>query len=362
MVAYIGEMAVDKHEWLSRQSFREGVAVAQTIPGATAMQTAAYVGLRLRGTVGAAAAYIGFGLPAFLLMLALSALYSVSHKSPISMSVFHGLQVIVVAIIARAAFTFGRATVKGLWDGVIALAVAGYLISGGSPVVAILAGAVVGLLAYRRASASGETVQHSDSSSLRSTTRQAMVLVLIGVALFAALLLMNRRLFDLASLMLRVDILAFGGGFASVPVMLHSVAEVNHWMSTRTFMDGIAMGQVTPGPIVITATFVGYQVAGILGAVVATVAVFFPSFVVLVLIVPRFDRLKQNPRFQMAMRGILASFVGLLLSVTVRFAMAVPWSPASVVIGCAALVALMRDVGVPWVVLPGAVLSAFLLR
>ena len=362
MVAYIGEMAVDKHEWLSRQSFREGVAVAQTIPGATAMQTAAYVGLRLRGTVGAAAAYIGFGLPAFLLMLALSALYSVSHKSPISMSVFHGLQVIVVAIIARAAFTFGRATVKGLWDGVIALAVAGYLISGGSPVVAILAGAVVGLLAYRRASASGETVQHSDSSSLRSTTRQAMVLVLIGVALFAALLLMNRRLFDLASLMLRVDILAFGGGFASVPVMLHSVAEVNHWMSTRTFMDGIAMGQVTPGPIVITATFVGYQVAGILGAVVATVAVFFPSFVVLVLIVPRFDRLKQNPRFQMAMRGIFASFVGLLLSVTVRFAMAVPWSPASVVIGCAALVALMRDVGVPWVVLPGAVLSAFLLR
>jgi chromate transporter len=362
MVAYIGEMAVTRNEWLSRQSFREGVAVAQTIPGATAMQTAAYVGLRLRGMIGAAAAYIGFGLPAFLLMLSLSALYSVSHKSPISMSVFHGLQVIVVAIVAKAAFTFGRTTAKGLWDCIIALAAAGYLISGGNPVVAILAGAVVGLLAYKRTSPSGETAQHSDSSSLRSTTRQALVVVLIGATLLATLLLTNRRLFDLASLMLKVDILAFGGGFASVPVMLHSVAEVNHWMSTRTFMDGIAMGQVTPGPIVITATFVGYQVAGIFGAVVATVAVFFPSFVILVLIVPRFDRLKQNLRFQMAMRGILASFVGLLLSVTVRFAIAVPWSPISVMIGCAALIALMLDVGVPWVVLPGAVLSAFLLR
>jgi chromate transporter len=278
------------------------------------------------------------------------------------MSVFHGLQVIVVAIVAKAAFTFGRATVKGWWDCIIALAAAGYLISGGNPVVAILAGAVVGLLVYRRTSPYGETAQHSDSSSLRSITRQALVVILVGAALLAALLLMNRRLFDLAALMLKVDILAFGGGFASVPVMLHSVAEVNHWMSTRTFMDGIAMGQVTPGPIVITATFVGYQVAGIFGAVVATAAVFFPSFVILVLIVPRFDRLKRNPRFQMAMREILASFVGLLLSVTVRFAIAVPWSPASVVIGCAALIALMLDVGVPWVVLPGAVLSAFLLR
>ena len=362
MVAYIGEMAVTRNEWLSRQSFREGVAVAQTIPGATAMQTAAYVGLRLRGMVGAAAAYIGFGLPAFCLMAALSALYSISHKSAISASVFHGLQVIVVAIVAKAAFTFGRTTAKGLWDCIIALAAAGYLISGGNPVVAILAGAVVGLLAYRQTSSSSETAQHSESSSLRSATRQALVVILIGATLLATLLLTNRRLFDLASLMLKVDILAFGGGFASVPVMLHSVAEVNHWMSTRTFMDGIAMGQVTPGPIVITATFVGYQVAGIFGAVVATVAVFFPSFVILVLIVPRFDRLKQNPRFQMAMRGILASFVGLLLSVTIRFAIAVPWSPASVVIGCAVLIALILDVGVPWVVLPGAVLSAFLLR
>jgi len=361
MVAYIGEMAVDKHEWLSRQSFREGVAVAQTIPGATAMQTAAYVGLRLRGTVGAAAAYIGFGLPAFLLMLALSALYSVSHKSPISMSVFHGLQVIVVAIIARAAFTFGRATVKGLWDGVIALAVAGYLISGGSPVVAILAGAVVGLLAYRRASASGETVQHSDSSSLRSTTRQAMVVVLIGVALFAALLLMNRRLFDLASLMLRVDILAFGGGFASVPVMLHSVAEVNHWMSTRTFMDGIAMGQVTPGPIVITATFVGYQVAGVLGALVGTIGIFTPSFLMVLVTVPYFDRLQHSLWFRRAIRGVLASFVGLLVAVAINFGIAASWSIPAAVLALAAFAALRLKVDILWVVLVGAAVSTLLL-
>jgi chromate transporter len=189
-----------------------------------------------------------------------------------------------------------------------------------------------------------------------------VVVVLIAAALLAALLLLNRRVFDVAALMLRVDVLAFGGGFASVPLMLHWVAEVNQWMSTRSFMDGIAMGQVTPGPIVITATFVGYHVAGITGAVAATISVFFPSFVLLVLVVPRFDRLKHSRLFQKAMRGILASFIGLLLSATVRFAMAASWSPASVAISCLALTALMFDVGVAWVVLPGAALSALLLR
>ncbi len=362
MVAFIREMAVTKNGWLSKQSFQEGVAVAQTIPGATAMQTAAYVGLRLRGVAGAAAAYIGFGLPAFCFMLALSAIYSASQHSPISVSVFKGLQVAVVAIVARAAYTFGRSTMKGIWDGVIALAAAAYIIIGGNPVWTILAGAAVGLVVYKRAVASGEVASHSDSTILRSATRQGMALLLAGSALLAVLFFTNRQLFDLAALMLKVDALAFGGGFASVPVMLHSVAEVNGWMTTRAFMDGIAMGQVTPGPIVITATFVGYHVAGVLGAFVATVSVFFPSFVILVLVVPRFDRLKQNPHFQCAIRGILASFVGLLLAVTVKLAIAAPWSPVSAIIGGAAFVALMLGVSVPWVMIPCAVLSAFLLH
>ena len=133
MVAYIGEMAVDRKHWLSRQSFKEGVTVAQSIPGATAMQVAAYVGLRTRGPSGAAAAYVGFGLPAFLLMLLLSVVYAFTHTSPASLSVFRGLQVIVVAIVARAAFSFGQTTVKTWRDVAIALAAGAFLVWGGNP-------------------------------------------------------------------------------------------------------------------------------------------------------------------------------------------------------------------------------------
>lgn len=361
MVAYIGEMAVAKKHWLTRPSFREGVAVAQTIPGATAMQVSAYVGLRARGVAGAAAAYIGFGLPAFVFMVILSIAYTATHKSPVSLAIFLGLQVIVVAIVARATVSFGRTTVKGWEDVVVGLAAAAYLACGGNPVVGIAAGAVAGIILYRRVQ-SGEADSAQEKPVLRSTTPPVLLIALVALVGLIALLLTHRRLFDLSALMLRVDALAFGGGFASVPVMLHEVVGVNRWMSTRAFMDAIAMGQVTPGPIVITATFVGHQVAGLVGATLATVAVFLPSFLLLTFVVPHFDRMKANPYFQHAMRGILASFVGLLLAVTIKFALAVPWSPLSAMLAGAAFTALMLKVEVPWVVVPGAIISALVFR
>jgi chromate transporter len=294
-------------------------------------------------------------------MVVLSIVHTAINKSPINLSVFLGLQVIVVAIVARATFSFGRTTVKGWEDAVVGLAAAAYIAFGGNPVVGIAAGAVVGTILYRRVRAGG-AAGPQEGSVLRFTTRPVLLIALVALVGLAALLLVNRRLFDLFALILRVDALAFGGGFASVPVMLHEVVGVRHWMSTRVFMDGIAMGQVTPGPIVITATFVGYQVAGLVGATLATVAVFLPSFLILAFVVPHFDRMKANPHFRRAMRGILASFVGLLLAVTIRFALAVPWSPLSAMLAGAAFAALMLKVEVPWMVVPGAIISALVFR
>ena len=248
---------------------------------------------------------------------------------------------------------------KGWGDALVGLAAAVYLACDGNPILGIAAGAAVGIVLYRKIGTDDPSEAH-DRPALRSTTRPVSLIVLIALAELSGLLLANRRLFDLSVLMLRVDAFAFGGGFASVPLMLHEVVGIRHWMSTRVFMDGIAMGQVTPGPIVITATFIGYQFAGILGALCATMAIFFPSFVILTLVVPHFDRMKANPWFQRAMRGILASFVGLLLAVLLRFGLAAPWTPLSAVLAGGAFTALMLKVEVPWVVVPGAILSAFL--
>ena len=185
--------------------------------------------------------------------------------------------------------------------------------------------------------------------------------VIMLIAVLLVLYLADRKAFDLVSLMLKIDLFAFGGGYASLPLMFHEVVEAKGWMDSKTLMDGIALGQITPGPIVITAAFVGYYVMGFLGAFMGTVAIFTPSFLILVLTVPYFDRFKELPLFRAVMRGVLVSFVGLLLAVTIRFAMDIHWSPAPALIFLAAFAALRYGIEILWVVLCGGAVAALIL-
>jgi chromate transporter len=130
-------------------------------------------------------------------------------------------------------------------------------------------------------------------------------------------------------------------------------------MDGPTFLNGIVLGQFTPGPIVITATFVGYLVAGIPGALIATVAIFLPSFLILIGVAPWFDKMRRSPWFARAIGGILCSFVGLLFTVTIRFGLNVHWDWPHVVLAAAAFAALFFKVDILWVVLAGTMISPF---
>ena len=361
MVAYIRDLAVKRHGWLSDDAFRDGVALCQTIPGATAMQAAAFAGLRVGKGLGAAAAYVGFGLPSFVLMGILSALYSKTHQLSVAIALFAGLQVIVVALVANATLNFGRRSLRHWQDILLTLAAAGFLIAGGSPIIAIVASALLGLFLYIKMDLRKPGPAHGAKAAGAASIRPALF-ILCGLAVGLVLLFFaDRDLFDLSTLMLKVDLFAFGGGYASVPLMLHEVVGVRHWMNSQVFMDGIALGQVTPGPIVITATFVGYLLKGVPGAVVGTISVFTPSLIILLIIVPFFDRLQNNLLLLRALRGALISFVGLLLAVTIKFGLAAHWSALSVILAIAAFLALRLKVDILWVVLGGAILSAVLL-
>lgn len=361
MVAYIRDLAVNKKRWLSKETFENGVPLCQSIPGATAMQAAAYVGLRSGGPLGALAAFVGFGLPAFALMVALSAAYQSGQDLQPVLSAFRGLQVIVIALIANAAVNFGRSSLKNWRDAVLAAGAATYLALHGSPIVTIVASAGLSALLYRGISFPAKAATTVGRSSGQKGLRFAAVLAGLFAVGLVLLFLVDRQLFGLATLMMKVDLFAFGGGFASVPLMLHQVVDIRHWLDSKMFMDGIALGQVTPGPIVITATFVGYQLAGVAGAAVGTIGVFTPSFLMVLVTVPYFDRLQRSPTFRRALRGILASFVGLLAAVAVQFGTAVAWSIPAALIAVAAFAALRFKIDILWVVLVGAAVSVFAL-
>jgi chromate transporter len=354
MVSYIRKMAVEEKQWLDEASFRDGVALCQAIPGATAMQTAAYVGLRARGLWGAAASFAGFGFPAFLIMMALSSLYVHGHELLIVVSAFAGLSALVVAIVANAAISFGARTLLKWQSSLIALAAAGLFGLGTSPLAIIFLAALLGSLLLKvQCLPTGLAAAPGKIYSLRSLL---VLLVLTGGAL-TLLFIVDPRFFTLAALMAKIDISAFGGGFASVPIMFHEIVDVRHWLDGPTLLNGIALGQVTPGPVVITATFIGFLLFGPLGGIVATISVFLPSFLVLIGVAPYYDRLRTSTHFHKAIEGILCSFVGLLVSVTVRFAMNVSWDLTRILLAAAAFVSLRLKVNILWVILLGTIIS-----
>ena len=355
MVAYIRDLSVKRNQWVDEKTFKDGVALTQSIPGATAMQMAAYVGLRSRGIGGALLSYVGFGLPAFVLMLLLAMFYERSRNISQIISLFNGLQVIVVAIVANALYNFGKDTVKSYKEIALSAMAALLFWSGISPFLVIIGAALTGTVLFRDVEPIIPSTSRHENNGLM--VKQIALLVLIVLVELAALYFVNSKLFKLALMMLRIDLFAFGGGFASLPLMLHEIVNVKGWMDYRTFMDGVALGQVTPGPIVITATFVGYLAYGFAGAIVATTAIFTPSFLILITVTPLFDRLKTSSYFLKATKGILASFVGLLFFVTVKFLLNVPWDMLRVILGLAALTALLKKTDVLYVVLIGAVIS-----
>ncbi len=358
MIAEIRKMAVGKKEWLSDASFRDGTALCQMIPGATAMQAAAYVGLRSRGIGGGAASFIGFGLPACILMLILSALYARAHTLPAVVSVFSGLQVVVVAIFAYATVTVGEPWLRGWIRVFIAFAAPGMFGFGVHPIGVILIAGLCGLGLYHR-QGFPPTAAADDRKSY--SLKPLVWILLIAALAFILLFLFQRRFFDLAFLMTKVDLFAFGGGFSSVPLMFNEVVHVRAWMDSLTFLDGIALGQITPGPIVITATFVGYMQYGLVGGVIATVAIFLPSFLIIAGLVPYYDRVRSSPWLNRALRGILYSFVGLLLSVTIRFGLNVPWDLIRIILVGGTLVSLFYNVKLIYPVIAGIAVSLLFL-
>ncbi len=145
------------------------------------------------------------------------------------------------------------------------------------------------------------------------------IAAILGIGLTVGPILWDPVLGQLDWLLMKLGVLAFGGGFTLIPLIQAEVVTRFGWLTTREFIDGIALGQVTPGPIVITATFVGYKMAGVVGAVLSTLAVFFPSFLVLVGTVPHYDRIKRLQPVQWMIRGVLAGFIALLVFVLWQF-------------------------------------------
>ncbi len=351
MTAHIRKHIVDKTKWLDGNTFDSGLALCQLIPGAIVMQLVAYIGLKKKGIPGAVISFIAFGLTSFLVMLALSVLYKHSQNIAVVEKVLSGLRIIIVAIVANAAYLFGKKNFENVNDWIIAILAAGLFSTKLHPAFVLVIAAFAGLIITNKNLDRPIKVD-------RIKTFKFFLIVLISIlAIVGILFVFNKEYFNLTTIMLRIDLFSFGGGLASIPIMYHELVEVFGWFDKKTFMDGVVLGQVTPGSIIIAATFFGYMHFGFLGSFFATACVFIPSFLILMGIIPFFDKLRSYPQFNKVINGILCSFVGLLAVVTYRFTNGIDWSIFHISLALIAFILLIRKVDVIWIILGEVAIS-----
>ncbi|NWF92082.1 MAG: chromate efflux transporter [Syntrophaceae bacterium] len=364
--AVMGQMKqtfVNKYHWMKEEEFLQGMALCQPIPGATLLQMATYTGYRLRGIQGALIAASAFILPAFISLLVLSSVYFKFQSLWLIQALFKGLGAMVVAIVLNASITLGRSIMKDWKISLITLlSFLGFFLHLNILFVFLFA-AVAALLLRPKIP---EPTIPSPPERLKKEGSIKTDLILLGS--LAVLILMSLTLSylvspPLASLFLvlsKVGALAFGGGFTMIPLIQYEVVDRFQWLTTKEFLDGIAMGQVTPGPIMITATFIGYKLSGIFGGLIATIAIFYPSFFILTLLIPYHDRLKRVREIRIMEQGILGSFIGMLGLVLYNFARTSLVDIPTLLMAAGTYFALYKRVPLPYVLISGSILSVIL--
>jgi chromate transporter len=356
----IKQVFVDRKKWVTEDDFLTGLSLSQMLPSATGVNTIEFLAYKTNGTLGALIAPICFVFPAFVLMTVLSALYFTYGKIPAAQALFTGLGAVVVALIANAAVTLGSSALKDFKAVMIALTGLALVEFAHVHIVMVgVAGAVLGLLAYRRSIVGDEAPpalpEHGSRLSWLPWIGATAVLILVVVATKHTL---SMKIF---LSMLHVGMFTFGGGFMSIPIFQHEAVTANHWLTNRQFVDGLALGQITPGPVLITGNFIGFRVLGVWGAVLGSIATFLPGAIGMFIVAHQHERVQHLAWLQRMVRGLVAAFVGVLASVVIRLGMEslVDWR--TIGIAGIALVGLMLVKLDPlWVILGGVVVSLIL--
>lgn len=304
----------EKRGWLSKERFLEGLALVNMLPGAAATQLGIFIGYQRSGWWGGVVAGLCFILPAFLIMLTLTLLYSTFGALPIMRDAFYGLGPVVLGIFVVAVYRLGKTALKGMSQ--IAIGIAAAVLVAFTPIgivgTFILAGCIGVTLYHSRARGSGAILVATlliAAYHWASTALTAHELSAGNIDLDPAL---APGLWDIGSFFFKVGAFTFGGGITTLAFMQEQVVNQLHWLTQQEFLDGLTIGQLTPGPILMLAAYVGYKLSGMAGAVVGGIAIFLPAFILMLSVLPVLNRIRELIWIKAAMRAISAAVIGII--------------------------------------------------
>jgi chromate transporter len=306
-VALVGLMEkelVQERQWLTREEMRDAVAVSQSLPGPLAIQVGIFVAYLRGGFWGAWAGGWAFILPNFLIAAALGALYVHFGSLSWMTGVFYGIAPAVIALILHSCYRLAKLGMEDWLQWVIAAACFGVTIWLEAEVAILFIGAgVIGIAYY--------------GSLFRRSAAPSSLLALVPVGIGAAPQPTASTLGQLLAFFLKSGSLTFGSGLVIVPFLEKGLVQEYGWLNPREFLVAVAVGMMSPGPVVITATFVGFLVAGFWGSLVSTVGIFLPSFILILVVAPILVRHRANPNVQGFVKGAYSAAIGTILGACV---------------------------------------------
>ncbi|HUR42686.1 MAG TPA: chromate efflux transporter [Aestuariivirga sp.] len=366
---------VEERQWLTEKQYLSALNFCMLLPGPEAMQLATYAGWRMHGVRGGLAAGLLFVLPGALVILTLAMLYGAFGKLPLVEAVFYGVKAAVVAIVLEALVRVANRALKSNADWAIAALafIALYCFDLPFPLI-ILAAALFG---YVRGGRTGTPVAMPSLANLGKTIALWAVIWLLPLGMLAILLGPHHVLTELGVFFSKLAVVTFGGAYAVLAYMAQAAVEQKGWLTAPEMIDGLALAETTPGPLILVTQFVGYLAAaremggiwgGIAGAVVTLWMTFAPCFLWIFAGAPYIEAIGGRPRLAGALSAITAAVVGVILNLSVWFGLHVlfgkverldgvfkPWVPdwatldaASLMLSLVAIIALLRlHLGIP---------------
>lgn len=310
LIAMLRNRMVVRDKTITDDLVAEGISLASMLPGPVAVNVVTYVGFCVAGVTGALLSLVAVLLPSFALVLLLTVLYLHAGSTIGIDDILKGIFPVVAGIIFSTGFSMGT-KIFNEWRhyviGIASFTVVFFFHTYWSIILVLVASALAGMVMFRPAVA----VRSQNPRSWQAVTMWlgAFVVLLFAINRISSGTLLG-NIFEQFSM---VSLSLFGGGYVMVPILKSMLVDQLHWITDQDFVFGISIGQVTPGPILISATFFGYKMAGLTGAVVATVAIFAPSAILMLLLSAIFDSLKHSKLIQAALLGLKPGVVGLIL-------------------------------------------------
>lgn len=333
-IALMHRMLVDERKWIDERLYLQALNFCMLLPGPEAMQLATYVGWRMHGTIGGLAAGLLFVLPGALVILALAALYATFGTLPLAVALLVGIKAAVLAIVVEALIRIAR---RGLtstdhrWLAALAF-VAIFFLGVPFPLI-VLAAALYGYATSK--DVAGETAKATPTVTLADSMRTAaiwLVIWIVPLAILALILGSDHVTSQLSLLFSKLAVVSFGGAYAVLAYLAQDMVQHFGWMTAGEMVDALGFAETTPGPLILVTEFVGFLAAyrhgggppllmGTLGAFVALWATFAPCFLWIFVGAPYIERINAEPRLRAALAAVTAAVVGVILNLTVWFAL-----------------------------------------